>query len=454
MHIKELSIAEFDSFAENFMISSYYQSSSYAIFMTERGYDYEFIGYVDELGVIKAAALILLKKIGLSSRYGYSPKGFLIDYFDHDLLKNFVEALRKYYEKKLVFIKINPEIAIGEIDPVTKITNYNHNIIVRDYLKELGFLKLKDNKYFESLFPRYNAIINTQEYNFHSLNKNTKNKIRKGIKRGLAFEKKDRDSLDIFYEFIKNQKDIDAFYYKNYYNVFDRNHSADLFLVKIDFEQYLLNSKKLYDEEQIRNSIISEKLIHNSNEANIKEKMNSDRILLSYKNDIEIATKGLRDNKEIYIAGAFVIRYLNRVHIAISGYNPKFRNFDPNYFLHYKILLVGNRPEHIRRISRSCDFPCRTAIVGKPYRFHRLAGKWDFRGVQCHVFVLPFSTPSHSGAYRRNLSRYGSGIRLCNLKRLRTAAVVINRHPSPDAFGCWSRIKTVKYFQKIRTYCS
>ena len=217
MHIKELSIAEFDSFAENFMISSYYQSSSYAIFMTERGYDYEFIGYVDELGVIKAAALILIKKIGLSSRYGYSPKGFLIDYFDHDLLKNFLEALRKYYEKKLVFIKINPEIAIGEIDPVTKITNYNHNIIVRDYLKELGFLKLKDNKYFESLFPRYNAIINTQEYNFHSLNKNTKNKIRKGIKRGLAFEKKDRDSLDIFYEFIKNQKDIDAFYYKNYY---------------------------------------------------------------------------------------------------------------------------------------------------------------------------------------------------------------------------------------------
>ena len=94
MHIKELSIAEFDSFAENFMISSYYQSSSYAIFMTERGYDYEFIGYVDELGVIKAAALILIKKIGLSSRYGYSPKGFLIDYFDHDLLKNFVEALR------------------------------------------------------------------------------------------------------------------------------------------------------------------------------------------------------------------------------------------------------------------------------------------------------------------------------------------------------------------------
>lgn len=338
MHIKELSIAEFDGFARNFPISSYYQSSQYAIFMTESGFDYELIGFVDELGVIQAAALILIKKIGLSYKYGYSPKGFLIDYFDQDLLKKFTEAITEYYRKRLVFIKINPEIAIGEIDPVTKLTNYNQNIIVRDYLKELGYTKLKDNKYFESLFPRYNAILNLQDYSFSHLEKNTKNKIRKGIKRGLVFEKESRDSLDILFQFIKRKKNIEPFYYKNYYNVFDRIQAADLFLVKIDFQQYLLNSKTLYDQELERNNEISKKLIHQSSEANIKEKMNSDRILLSYKNDIEIATKGLRENKEIYIAGAFVIRYLNRIHIVISGYDKAFKHFDPNYFLHYQIL--------------------------------------------------------------------------------------------------------------------
>ena len=338
MHIKELSIAEFDGFARNFPISSYYQSSQYAIFMTESGFDYELIGFVDELGVIQAAALILIKKIGLSYKYGYSPKGFLIDYFDQDLLKKFTEAITEYYRKRLVFIKINPEIAIGEIDSVTKLTNYNQNIIVRDYLKELGYAKLKDNKYFESLFPRYNAILNLQDYSFSHLEKNTKNKIRKGIKRGLVFEKKSRDSLDILFQFIKRKKKIEPFYYKNYYNVFDRIQAADLFLVKIDFQQYLLNSKTLYDQELERNNEISKKLIHQSSEANIKEKMNSDRILLSYKNDIEIATKGLRENKEIYIAGAFVIRYLNRIHIVISGYDKAFKHFDPNYFLHYQIL--------------------------------------------------------------------------------------------------------------------
>lgn len=337
MHIKELSLDEFDRFSKNFPISSYYQSSSYALFMTEFGYDYELIGYVDELGVIKAAALILIKKIGFY-KYGYSPKGFLVDYFDHDLLTKFVEAIKEYYSKRLVFIKINPEIAIGEIDPITKLTNYNQNIIVRDYLKELGFSKLKDNKYFESLFPRFNGILNLQEYSFDHLTKNTKNKIRKGMKKGLVFEKADRSGLDVLFNFIQYKKMVVPFYYKSYYNVFERTNAADLFLIKIDYQQYLLNSKQLYDQELERNNEISKKLISSSNDNYIKEKMNSDRILLSYKNDIEIATKGLREQKVTYIAGAFVIRYLNRIHIVISGYDKKFKHFDPNYYLHYQIL--------------------------------------------------------------------------------------------------------------------
>ena len=400
MHIKELSIAEFDSFARSFPISSYYQSSNYALFMAECGYDYELIGYVDELGIIKAAALILIKKIGLTSKYGYSPKGFLIDYFDHDLLQQFTNALRNYYEKKLAFIKINPEIAIGEIDPVTKLTNYNQNIIVRDYLKEMGYLKLRDNKYFESIFPRFNAILNLQEYSFPSLNKNTKNKIRKGMKKGLVFEKKGRDSLDILFEFIKRKKEIDPFYYKNYYNVFDRNGMADLFLIKIDYEQYLLNSKKLYDEELERNNEISRKLIYSSSDNYIKEKMNSDKILLSYKNDIEIATKGLSEHKDIYIAGAFVIRYLNRVHIVISGFNKKYKHFDPNYFLHYQILeYYKNNYKFVDMNGMTGDFTSKN-----PY-----AGLNNFKlGFHPHIyeFIGEFDLILNEHAYR-NLIKKG-----------------------------------------------
>ena len=336
MHIKELTIAEFDNYSKTHMLGSYYQSSNYALLMAEKGYEYDLIGYVDELGIIKATALILIKKIDSFHKYGYSPKGFLIDYFDYDLLKSFSNALKEYYNKKLVFIKINPEIAISEIDKRTKISNYNQNITIRGYLKDLGYNKLKDNIYFESIFPRYNAIINLEEYNFNKLDKNTKNKIRKAEKKGLVFEIGNHHYLNQFFEFIKNKKETEPFYYNNYYNVFkDKN---DLLLVKIDYEKYLINSKKLYDKEMERNAILTEKLAHNSSETIIKQKMNSDKTLLSYKNDIELATHYLKQGKEKYIAGAFIIKYNNRINIVISGIDKKYKSFNANYFLHYNIL--------------------------------------------------------------------------------------------------------------------
>lgn len=337
MHIKELSIAEFDAFASNHPLGSYYESSSYALFMTENNYDYELLGLVDELGIIKAASLILIKKIGLY-KYGYAPKGFLIDYFDQELLEIFTEEIKKYYHKKLVFIKINPEIAIGEINPKTKITNYNQNIVIRDYLKELGYNKLKNNLHFESILPRFNGIINLQEYSFDNLLKNTKNKIRKAEKKGLEFIKADREQLDILFPFIKKKKEVNEYYYKNYYNVFSKTSQADIFLVKINYEKYLVNSKKLYDKELENNSLISEEIISNANEKKLNEKMNSDKTLLAYKNDIEIASNALKNNLETYIAGAIVIKYQNRVNIVISGIDPKARRFNANYFLHYNLI--------------------------------------------------------------------------------------------------------------------
>ncbi len=338
MHIKELTIAEFDLFAKNHILASYHQSSNYALFMGENNYEYDLIGYVDELGVIKAAALILIKKLSLSLKYGYSPKGFLIDYFDYNLLKSFTEDLKKYYAKKLVFIKINPEIAIGEINKYSKIINYNHNITIRDYLKELGYTKLKDNMYFEALIPRFNGIINLKEYDFNDLAKNTKNKIRKAQSKGLVFEKVDKDKLDVFFNFIKKKKNINNYYYKNYYNIFEKDEACDLFLVKIDYEQYLLNSKEAYDKELVRNNNISELLMVNATPTNINKKMASDKALLSYKNDIEIATYTLKEHKSVYIAGAFTIKYQNRVHIVISGIDKDYKKYNANYFLHYSLI--------------------------------------------------------------------------------------------------------------------
>lgn len=339
MKLKELSIEEFEFFTKRNPLANHYQTLNYAMLMSEVGYEYELIGMEDEYGNLKAASLILFKKIGWRSKYGYAPKGFILDYFNQELLKDFTELIKEHYaKKKVIFIKINPEIAIAELDRKSFAKTYNWNTTIRDYLEDLGYLKLKENLYFESCFPRFNGILNLKNCSLKSFEKNTRNKINRSIQKGLKFEMAERSGMDILYHFIKKKREKNEYYYKDYYNVFHKNGMIDLFLVSIDTQDYLLKAKEAYERELEHNATLNQILIKHNTPKNINEKMNSDRKLLSYKNDVLEATERNSKDERIYIAGALVVKYKNRVQIVMSGYDTKFKHFNPNYFLHYKII--------------------------------------------------------------------------------------------------------------------
>lgn len=339
MKLKNLSIFEFDKFAESHPLGSYHQSSNYALLASEQGYEYDLLGFVDDQGNIYAASLILSKKIGMFTRYGYAPKGFLIDYYNQNLLKEFTQALIKYYYKKnFAFIKINPEISIGTMDYKNKRITYNKNQIIDSTLKSLNFRKLEGEKHFETKIPQFNAVQILKSTNLRTISKNTRNKINKSIRNGLSLIKGERDDIAILYEFIKNKVNHPINHYYNYYNAFARNNSIDIFLVQIDFEKCLINLRQKYEEEVENNNILVQKVMENPNEANLKRKLSSDNALNIYRENIKVATQYLAINKTAYIAGAITIKYKNRIYILISGYNPEFKRLCPNYFLHFKLI--------------------------------------------------------------------------------------------------------------------
>lgn len=341
MYIKELSVMEYTNYELNHTLSSFYQTVNYGVLMAENTHDYDLIGYVDNEGKIYAASMIIIKKIGNRYMYGYAPRGFLIDYSNILLLTNFTNDLKEYYKNKGVsFIKINPEIAIGEVDNKTFQTTYNVNYNLINNLENSGYTKLKDNLYFEAMLPRFNAYIKSKDFNLNSLDKNTKNKIKKGIRKGLVFESVTKDNLDIFYKFIKDKKERSINYYKDYYTVFDKDDSIKLYLVKIDYNRFLLNSRSSYEEELERNNRFNELMLKSNSTKLINKKMQSDRALLTYKNDILEATKGLKEESSVYIAGALVVTHKNKASIVMSGYDQNYKRFAPNYFLHYNIIKM------------------------------------------------------------------------------------------------------------------
>lgn len=339
MKIKNISLFEFDEFAKNHPLGSYHQSSNYALLTSENGMDYEFIGMIDNNNTIVAASLIIIKKLNFMNRYAYAPKGFLIDYYNTELLTEFTSLIKKrYYKKNIAFIKVNPEIAIGQIDIKNKYIKYNQNEKLIPILEKLGFRRLHGNKKFDTKLPNYNSILLLKQTNINTITKNTRNKINKAIKYGLTFEKCKREDISTIYEFIKNKKNHNINHYYNYYNAFNKNDSIDLFLVKINFETALINLREKYEKEYNKNQKLIVELMNNPSEINLKKKLESDKILNLYNESISEATLYLRENTEKYIAGAITIKYKNRVSILISGYDIKYKNYNPNHFLHYSLI--------------------------------------------------------------------------------------------------------------------
>lgn len=336
MFIREMSLAEFKEFANTHFIGNFHESINYALIKSEEGFEYEFIAYgADD---IVGAALILYKKIG-NVYFGYSPRGFLIDYSNDYLLEDFTNKIKEYYKNRnFAFIKINPEIAIAKLNKDTMNFEYNENYKIIDMLTKNGYKKLKNNMNFEALLPRVNAIIKLDGYDYNNLSKNTRNKVKKGIRKGLILEKANPDKLNIFYKFIKNKINRDEYYYNDFYNVFSKTLDVDLMLVKVDYKAFLINAQEAYNEELRRNASFNNKLITNNNANAINAKMNSDKALLSYKNDIAEASKNLNTGLETYVAGALVIKHQNRVIIQISGFNKAMSRFSPNYFLYYALI--------------------------------------------------------------------------------------------------------------------
>ena len=337
MYIREITVNEFNDYLNNFPGSNFHQTLNYATFKSDQGYEYELIGYgtADKL---YAVALVLVKLIN-GYLYAYIPEGPLMNYNNPGIIADFTDSLIKYYKKDgITFIKINPQIVIGEISEKNHYqVKYNDNLNLIDTFTKCGYTKLNDNMYFESILPRMNVIIDLDNFTFNNLKKNTKNKIRKGLRRGLTLEKGNINELNILNEFVQKKKKKDDFYYKDYYNSFKRDDSIDLFLLSIDYQNYYNSTKKVFEKELASNEALALKVQDKPIEKNINKKINSDKNLLIYKNDLTYSSKGLNNENKTYVAAALVIKHKDKVTLAIYGYGQKYKAYAPNYYLIYAI---------------------------------------------------------------------------------------------------------------------
>ncbi len=341
MKIEEINPGSFNDFANKHILKNFYQTREYGELMSHSDFQVMYIGaYKDE--VLVAASLILYKSIGPNMKYGYAPRGFLVDYYDQNLFSMFTKKLKDFFFiKGFAFIKINPEITYSIIDFKNKSKTINkRNKGLINYMKTIGYEKLKDNIYFESVLPKYTPIIHLPDYDMNDLDPSMVEDMETYSKEGLKIITGGSKDITTFYSFVQNKKNKTEIYYKYFYDIFSKTNMVDLLLVEINYDTYAKYLQRKYIIEENKNSEINTQFNNNPNDMNYyKEKIESDKLLNEISSNIALANTRMSENvtKEI-LGGCFIVKHHGRVTIYITGQNNDFHGIDIKTFIFYKII--------------------------------------------------------------------------------------------------------------------
>ena len=346
MEIIQITKEEFDNFAENYEIKNFYQTGSYGTLMDRHSFDDYYLAMKDESGNYKAATLILIKKELLGYKWGYCPRGYLIDFNDFNLLETFTKLLTQFLNKRnFMFVKIDPYIIYKSRDKKGNVIPGVDNSKIVDELIHIGYEHAGFNLNFENLKPRWNAVTttNSTENLFSRFNKEIRNKIRKADKMGIEILEGDASSVKQFYSLVDKKHSRKLNYYLDMMEILEKKDMIKLYFAKLDTAKYIEKSKTLFEAEEKRNNEINQELEENINSNNtnniIKRKMASDILLNNCKQNVINATNLYKEYPSGVIVGASaIIKYNKEIFFLIDGYKQEFKRYCPNHYLKYQIM--------------------------------------------------------------------------------------------------------------------
>ena len=221
----DLTYDEYDSFVNTHEKSHFLQSYEWGMFSKDKKAQIPHYVGLKKHGKVVAACLILAKKTPVKYYYGYSPRGFILDYSDFDLIKDFTEALKVYMkENNYIYIKFDPDIKYQDIDENAKpIEGGENNYKLYDYMKSLGYKHTGFYKNYDGNQPRFTFRINLKkpwEEVENVFNKSFSKSIRRSYNYDLEID--NEANAKAFFELHQKNSDKDDFdaHSEDYFEVF------------------------------------------------------------------------------------------------------------------------------------------------------------------------------------------------------------------------------------------
>ncbi len=299
MEIIKIKEQDFNDISKKFNNVTFHQTSNWAKLKSYTGWKPLYLGLKDE--DIKVCGLFLLKKMPLLNSYiTYCPRGYLMNFEDIELLKQFNKLLIPYLKKENIFeLIIDPYVLLNQRDIDGNIINNsfdNHYIV--DTLKEIGYKHSGFNLNYENLQPRFLFRLNIKDKTIEEIvngfKKEAKRRANKKDFFAIDVRELKEDEIEIFKDLMNKTSSRRGFvdrslgYYKQMYKALSENKILRYMVAEIDIDKCKVNAEK--EIAKIEKRVDKLRLHEEANKGRIKEELvtiNSNKKIIEQLNKLE-----------------------------------------------------------------------------------------------------------------------------------------------------------------------
>ncbi len=333
MKIIELTDIQFKNYAKIHSARNFRQTTEYANSM--KNYGKLYLGFINENDNTLMGATLLLEREILNFKVGYVPGCFLIDYDNDNLFKDFINTLKDYLKtRKYVFLTTDNITTYKMFDKNGEVIYFDTNII--KIMDELSFRKNEKT----SMKKVVLETEKTPNETYKMFNSNTKRNINLALQRAITIYRDENNSIDTI---LNIDSTADEKKIKNILNNFtSEDNKAEIYFAKIDPEKYINNYRFLLKkEDEINdklNSIMQDPFV-NKTASLINRKMESDKAITKYNNEIIKATNIYTKFTNGTNIGAILIVKNNReIYFMDEVYNKDLAKFYSSHLIKWEII--------------------------------------------------------------------------------------------------------------------
>lgn len=345
MKFIELTKEQYKKNWENHPLKTFLSAPEIGDLRKKSGWDVYYVGVEEKKKIVAATMLVSIKR-KLGKKEFYSPRGFLLDFNNKELLTFFTTNIKEYIKNKKGYVlRIDPYVIYKQRDIDGNIVEGgidNSNVV--ESLKQLGYKKVNIQK-MEQVGWMFSLDLEgkNEEQILNEMKPNTRNTIRKASKIGITIKELEYDELDRFQDIMietgerKNFSVRKLSYYQEMYKLLHDKNEIKYVVTELDLNKYI---KKLEEEKKLR---IDELNKLNDAKYNDGKKKSLNNEIASFDKKINETNEIIEKTgkKKITLSGSMFIMIEPEIIYLSSGNYKEYLHFNSQYLIQWEMIKYG-----------------------------------------------------------------------------------------------------------------